>query len=405
MIRDNFKLAFKNLSQRRLRSWLTMIGIFIGIASVVSLIGLGQGLRIAITSQFDFLGTDILSVQASGNTFGPPSSSVPNALSNDLVDKIEKINGVEAAYNRYLTSGTLEFNDKQVIGLAASVPIGEDRKLFEKMLNLKTSSGRMLRQEDNKRLVLGNSFSDDSIFGKAVSSGDKVLLNGEKFEVIGVLEKKGNFMIDGAVLLNENTLLDLTGDDGSTDIIAVKVKDEKIIYQVKEDIEKFLRKERDVKVGEEDFAVTSPQAMLEALDSVLIGVNIFVFIIAAISLLVGGIGIMNTMYTAVLERTKEIGIMKAIGAKNSSIFLLFFIESGFLGMVGGLIGIILGIILAYGLSAIGRIALGSDLIQASVPLSLIIGSLCFSFVLGTFFGVIPAYQASKLQPVEALRKK
>jgi putative ABC transport system permease protein len=405
MISDNFKLAFKNLSQRRLRSWLTMIGIFIGIASVVSLIGLGQGLRIAITSQFDFLGTDILSVQASGNTFGPPSSSVPNALSDDLVDKIEKINGVEASYNRYIASGKLEFNDKQVIGLAASIPMGEDRKLFEKMLNLKTQSGRMLKQEDNKRLVLGSSFSDDSIFGKSVNAGDKVLLNDVKFEVIGVLEKKGNFMIDGSVLLNENTLLDLTGDDGTTDIIAVKVKDEKNIDKVKFDIEKFLRKERDVKIGEEDFAVTSPQAMLEALDSVLIGVNIFVFIIAAISLLVGGIGIMNTMYTAVLERTNEIGIMKAIGATNSSIFLLFFIESGFLGLVGGIIGILLGVLLAYGMSAIGRIALGSDLIQASVPMSLIIGSLCFSFILGTFFGVIPAYQASKLQPVEALRKK
>jgi len=263
----------------------------------------------------------------------------------------------------------------------------------------------MLKQEDNKRLVLGSSFSDDSIFGKSVNAGDKVLLNDVKFEVIGVLEKKGNFMIDGSVLLNENTLLDLTGDDGTTDIIAVKVKDEKNIDKVKFDIEKFLRKERDVKIGEEDFAVTSPQAMLEALDSVLIGVNIFVFIIAAISLLVGGIGIMNTMYTAVLERTNEIGIMKAIGATNSSIFLLFFIESGFLGLVGGIIGILLGVLLAYGMSAIGRIALGSDLIQASVPMSLIIGSLCFSFILGTFFGVIPAYQASKLQPVEALRKK
>ena len=114
---------------------------------------------------------------------------------------------------------------------------------------------------------------------------------------------------------------------------------------------------------------------------------------------------MNTMYTAVLERTKEIGIMKAIGAKNSSVFYIFFIESGFLGTVGGLVGIIFGMALAYGLAFAGKIALGSDLIQASVSPFLIVGALIFSFLLGSFFGVLPALQASKLQPVEALRSK
>ena len=141
MISDNFKLAFKNLSQRRLRSWLTMIGIFIGIASVVSLIGLGQGLRIAITSQFDFLGTDILSVQASGNTFGPPSSSVPNALSDDLVDKIEKINGVEASYNRYIASGKLDnlrlaLSRHQEASNDSQLEIKEATKSLKKLENL-----------------------------------------------------------------------------------------------------------------------------------------------------------------------------------------------------------------------------------------------------------------------------
>ena len=112
---------------------------------------------------------------------------------------------------------------------------------------------------------------------------------------------------------------------------------------------------------------------------------------------------MNTMYTAVLERTKEIGIMKSIGAKNSAIFILFFFESGLLGAIGGIIGVILGIILAYGGSAAGRAALGIDILQADISLGLIIGALSFSFLLGTLFGVLPAYQASKLQPVESLR--
>ena len=132
-------------------------------------------------------------------------------------------------------------------------------------------------------------------------------------------------------------------------------------------------------------------------------VKIFVYIIAAISLLVGGIGITNTMYASVVERTKEIGIMKSIGAKRSDIFTLFFMESGLLGMVGGLIGISLGLSLAYGLAAIGKASLGSDLIQAHVTPGLVIGALMFSFIIGVIAGLLPAIQAAKMQPVNALR--
>ncbi|HLC19408.1 MAG TPA: FtsX-like permease family protein, partial [Candidatus Nanoarchaeia archaeon] len=173
--------------------------------------------------------------------------------------------------------------------------------------------------------------------------------------------------------------------------------------RLKEDIEQLLRKERDVKEGEEDFTVESPQSILESLDSTLFAVQLFVSIIAAISLFVGGIGIMNTMYTSVVERTRQIGIMKSVGAKNSTIFSLFFLESGLLGAAGGIIGIVLGLIMAYGLAAFGRLVLGTELIQAQVSWTLILGALLFSFVLGTLSGLLPAVQASRMQPVEALR--
>ena len=113
---------------------------------------------------------------------------------------------------------------------------------------------------------------------------------------------------------------------------------------------------------------------------------------------------MNTMYTAVLERTREIGIMKAIGARNSMIFLLFFLESGLLGMIGGIIGVLLGASIAYGMAFIGKLVLGSSLIRASINIYLVFGALSFSFIIGTIFGVLPALNASKLPPVEALRK-
>ncbi|MEA2037987.1 MAG: ABC transporter permease [Nanoarchaeota archaeon] len=382
-----------------------MLGIFIGIASVVALIGLGEGLRIAITAQFGFLGSDVLSVQASGmGLAGSPGTGVTEPLTDDLADKIEKVNGVEAAVNRYIKTGTLEFNNVQGIGMAMSMPDGEDRKVVEDMLNVKTEHGRLLKDGDNRKALLGNSFTNkDNWGGKGIKSGDRVLISGLTYEVIGIMKKKGSFLLDNIILINEDALLNDFGDDGEVDIIGVKVKDEKIIGDIKEDIEKLMRKERGVKEGEENFAVDSPQATLDSLNSTLFAVNLFVILIAAISLIVGGIGIMNTMYTSVLERTKEIGIMKSIGARNSGIFTLFFIESGLLGIVGGIIGIIIGLILAYGLAAVGRAALGGGLIQAHVSFGWIITALLFSFGVGLFAGLTPALQAAHKNPVDALR--
>jgi putative ABC transport system permease protein len=404
MIKDYLNYALQSLRHRRLRSWLTMIGIFIGIASVISLIGLGEGLRIAITSQFGFLGTDVLSVQASGLNYGPPGSGAVDPLKEELVDKIKVINGVDTAFGRIIQSGKMEFNGRQDIVFIISMPPGEDRKTVETILNLKTSEGRLLKDGDVK-LLLGNDFTKDLEFGKGIHSGDRVILNDKRYEVVGIIEKKGSFIYDTAVYVNEDVVRDIFGDDGFYSVIAIKVKDTKNIESVKEAIEKLLRRERDVKKGEEDFSVQSPQKTLEALSSTLFAVNLFVYIIATISLVVGGIGIMNTMYTAVLERTKEIGIMKSIGARNSAIFTLFFIESGFLGLVGGILGILFGAGLAYSLAFFGRLALGSDLIRVSISPFLVIGALAFSFILGTLFGVLPAIRASKLRPVDALRSK
>lgn len=404
MKKDYILFALNSLRSRKLRSWLTMLGIFIGIASVIALIGLGEGLRTAIVSQFGFLGSDVLTVQAAGVAFaGPPGQAVSTPLDDSLSKKIERIRGIEAAINRYIESGAVEFNDKQHIGIIASIPEQENRKVFERMVNLRAGDGRLLDDNDDRRVVLGHDYSTDEIYGKKVPVGSSLLINGKIFEVAGILEKKGSFIFDHTAFLNENALLDIFGNRKTVDAIAVKAKNADDIPRLKEEIEQLLRKERDVKKGEEDFIVQSPQSILEALDSTLFAVQLFVSIIAAISLFVGGIGIMNTMYTSVVERTRQIGIMKSVGAKNSTIFTLFFLESGLLGAAGGVIGIILGMSIAYGLAAFGRIVLGTDLIQAQVSAFLIFGALIFSFVLGTLSGLLPAIQAARMQPVEALR--
>ena len=404
MLKDYSRFAINGIKNRKLRSWLTMIGIIIGITAVVSLIGIGQGLKVAISSQFGDIGTDKLTVMASGG-MGPPGTGVVTPLTKDNAKKIEQVNGVKTAIGRLTRSIKLEYNDHISFGMAASMAEGDGRKLIESAMNLEAEKGRLLRDGDSKKTVLGNNFGEkDSQFEKQISVGSNVLIQDEKFEVVGILEETGSFAVDGIVFMEEDDLRKIldTSDD-EYDIIVAQVHPNADIKAVQENIEKVMRKERDVKVGEEDFTVQTPQAVLAQVNSTLFAVQLFVYIIAAISIIVGGIGIMNTMFTSVLERTKEIGIMKSIGAKNSTIFSLFFIESGLIGSIGGIIGAAVGISMAMGLAFAGRMALGSELIRAEISIWLVLGSIFGSFLLGSIFGVIPAIRASKLNPVDALR--
>ncbi len=215
MIRENIKLAFVNLTHRKLRSWLTMIGIIIGIAAVVSLIGLGEGLRSAITGQFGFLGTDIISVQASGIAYaGPPGTGAIEPLDSDLAEKISSINGVEAAFNRYIETTTIEFNSIQTIAYVASIPTGDNRRVLETMMNLDVDSGRALKDIDDRKVVLGSSYAEEEVFGdqnvfkKPAEVGDTITINDVDFEVIGIYESADE---DGNV-----TVIEQNADNDST---------------------------------------------------------------------------------------------------------------------------------------------------------------------------------------------
>jgi putative ABC transport system permease protein len=404
MIKDYFLIAITSLKNRKLRSWLTMIGIVIGIATVVSLIGLGEGLRYAINSQFGFLGADLISVNIGSTAGMPGTTTVEEPLTKSNVGQIKRIQSVKMAAGRVLDDGKIEFNDKTDFTVFTSMPSGESRQGIEEVINYEAARGRLLKDGDKYLTVVGSSLADEDTFGKEIVPGSKVKIEDKDFKVVGILKKKGNFMLDSSVLMNEDVhreIFDLPA--GEYDMIGVRVKEESNIDKIKEDIEKLLRKKRDVKEGEEDFTVETAQNVVENLNNILMSVNIFVWIIAGISLVVGGIGIMNTMYTSVLERTKEVGIMKSIGARNSTIFTFFFIESGLLGTIGGILGILLGVFFATSLATVGRAALDSDLISAHFSPILIFGALLFSFSLGVIFGVIPAYKASKLNPVDALR--
>ncbi|MDH3353077.1 MAG: ABC transporter permease [Nanoarchaeota archaeon] len=401
---DYLILALKNLKHRGIRSWLTLLGIFIGVTAVVSLISLGAGLQAAVGAQFGISSTQVITVQAGGiNAFGAPGSGAVNKLTTSDADAIKRLSSVDMAIPRNIETIRVEFNDMLNIMSAISMPYGEEKKRGWEVMDLEAEKGRLLQDSDLKKVVLGNNFAnDDNGFDKSVETGNKILINGEKFEVVGILKKKGSLIFDNIILINNDVLEDLTGYGDEVDLIAVVIKDTDLMNRAVEDIEKLMRNRRGVKEGEEDFEVSTPEVMMETVNNILGGVQAFIVIIASISILVGALGIVNTMTTSVLERRKEIGIMKAIGAKNSQVFMQFFFESGMLGLMGGLVGVVIGTLIGIAGTAGINGFLGTEL-SPVIDFVLIIGALIGSFFIGAVAGIVPAMNAAKQNPVEALR--
>ena len=405
MLRDFFFLAISNLKHRGLRSFLTMLGIFIGIAAVVSLISLGQGLQSAITGQFATLSADTLTVTNAETGFGPPGSTAVRKLTSRDLNIIESVEGIEAVVPRLLRIGKVEYNKISQFLFIVSLPEDqEDIDFVYSTFSIETESGRLLKAEDRKKIIIGNDFKENNGFDKDIRVGSILKIQDSEFEVVGILEKASTFQVNSAIIMPEEDMNDIFNIQDEFDIIAVRVSDPEEIEIVASQIERKLRKDRNLDEGEEDFSVQTPIETISSIQTILNIVNIIVGGIAAISLLIGSIGIANTMYTSVLERTKEIGIMKAIGARNTDILLIFLIESGLLGLVGGIIGIIIGLVLAFSVASTANNAFGDVLISVSISLPLLIFSVIFSFILGISAGILPAYQASRLKPVEALRK-
>ncbi len=404
MLVDYVRLGMKNLRHRQLRSLLTMIGIFIGIATVVSLVALGAGLKAAIAGQFSNLGTDRLIVSAKGGDFGPPGQNTAVELTEADLRVVQRSAYVELATGRMLEPVQMVFNDKRNLELVASLPDDpQERKLVLSVINADPVEGRMPKRGDGYVAAVGSDFSTGDSYGKPIHAGDNIYLNGKKVEVIGVLERRGSVEDDG-IFMNEQAIREIAGVPERYSLIVAQMASEEDIPLASESIAKNLRSSRNVKERKEDFTIQTPGDVLDTFNTVIGGVTWVLVGIAGISLIVGGIGIMNTMYTSVLERTREIGIMKAVGARNSDILAIFIFESGLLGLVGGIIGVILGYLLSKAVVIAGSAALGPGILGADVGFSLVGGALLFSFLVGAIAGAFPAYEASRMPPVEALQQ-
>ncbi|MFA5258543.1 MAG: ABC transporter permease [Candidatus Pacearchaeota archaeon] len=404
MIQDLFFLSTNSMKKRKLRSWLTLLGIFIGIAAVVSLISLGDGLRTAITGQFGSLSVDTLTIQNAETGFGPPGSTAVKKLTNHEVRLIESVNGIEIVIPRLIRIAKVEYNKDAEFSYLGSLP--EDKKQLEfiyENLNTETQEGRVISLSDHGKVVLGNSFASEDLFGKKIAVGSKIKIQGKEFIVAGILKPGSSAILNGVVLMFEDDMKDILNIGDEADLIVARVQNKDDMEKVATDIQNKLRKDRKEKIGEEDFTVQTPVQSLAAVNTILNIINIIVVGIASISLLIGGIGIANTMYTSILERTKEIGTLKAIGAKNSDILTLFVIESGLFGLIGGVAGAIFGILLSLLVSISANSYFGENIITINLSWPLLIGAIGFSFFIGILAGLIPSYQASKLKPVDAMR--
>ncbi|HLC87327.1 MAG TPA: ABC transporter permease [Candidatus Nanoarchaeia archaeon] len=393
------------MKKRKLRSWLTLLGIFIGIAAVVSLISMGEGLRTAITGQFGELSVDTLTFSNAETSFGPPGSTAVKKINDNDIRLIESVNNVKIIIPRLIRVAKIEYNKAASFGYVINMP--EDKEKIDFIytnMNIEVDEGGLLDLNDKGKVLLGNDYLNENKFEKKVRIGSNIIIQGKSFEVVGILKKASTFTINSVVLMLDSDMRDILNiPKDEHDILAIRINSKENVEKAAKDIENEIRKDRKEKIGEEDFKVQTPLQSISAVNTILDVVNIIVIGIAAISLLIGGIGIANTMYTSVLERKAEIGTMKAIGAKNLDILKLFVIESGLFGLAGGVAGAVLGIFLAYLVSVSANFYFGNNIFAFSINWVLIIGAIMFSFLIGVLAGLVPSYQASKLKPVDALR--
>ncbi len=393
MIKDLLFLSLKNMRHRQLRSWLTVLGVVIGIAAIVSLITIGQGLENAIVEQFSALGSGKIRVVPEGLT-GPPVGD--SGLTEDDVDIVRETIGVDYACGAILTSATITSDNQDYITFIKAIDsnLAEEGKVD---INAEIGEGSWFSSGERKVAVIGHGFAND-IYDEEIRLKNSIEINNEKFKIVGILKKIGSQEVDNVIYIPKDDAKEMFDKNDEVNFIYAAVEEGKDLDDIAEKIQVNLENSR----GNDNFEVYTPEQLMAQLGSILGIVQFILAGIAAISLAVGGIGIMNTMYTSVLERTKEIGAMKALGANGKQIMTLFLLESGLIGLVGGLIGILLGNIFAFSLGGIASLA-GFGYLKVSIMWSVIFFALLFAFVVGVISGLWPAYKASQLNPIDALR--
>lgn len=397
--------AVSSLSANKLRTALTMLGIVIGVASVISMLAIGNGASSSITSSIESMGTNLLYVMPNNQGTNPQPVTLADA--NAIIDSggAPSVVAVAPVVQRSM--------DVTYAGTSTNTTVMGVTPNYSTVRNTPVESGRFITQadiDDHATVAIIGADVVEELFGSSVGVlGQKIRIGSNLYQVVGILESKGGNAIgssDNQVIVPLSTaqVRLITRSDAHDEVsqISVQVADAEKVDSAISEVTAILRSRHNIKGdNEEDFNVMSTEAFTEAATSITGIMTIFLGGIAGISLLVGGIGIMNIMLVSVIERTKEIGLRKAVGARDSDILLQFMVESLIIGLAGGILGILLG----WGISSLIKsvASFGSTALTPEISLGSVIMAVSFSVAVGLVFGLYPANRAAKLEPVEALR--
>jgi putative ABC transport system permease protein len=401
-IKEYFYLALRNLRSRSLRSWLTIFGIVIGVFLIVSLISLSEGLQKTVMTQLKMMGGDLIFVMPGEMSEMMVSLMGGMELKDDEIKAIEKARGVEEVVVFPYAAEVARYEGEAKIAFLGGVSFDKASFILREDMGWQTIEGDF--PVSGKREVLIGSLVSKEVF-PGIKVGDELIIKGKKFQVSGVLMSLGSKQDDSMIALDIDDFRAITGKKEGTPMAIVKADPSFGIERVVQNIEISLEEvsKRRVKEDAPAYSVITSETVSDMVGGIVAILQIVVFAFASIALLVGGIGIMNTMYTSVRERTREIGIMKAVGARNFAVLSIFLFEAGIIGIIGGAGGTLLGIIFAKSIEVYGQIH-PMLYIQASVSPGLILFGLAFSLLVGCLSGFFPARKAARLRPVDALRR-
>jgi putative ABC transport system permease protein len=404
MIWENIKMAFRSIAASKLRTALTMLGLIIGISSVVVISAIGEGVKKSVSDQVTGLGANVIAItpgqlisnQNGNRSFNPAATFGASTLTPSDIDTIRNLDKVKGATPFSLISGIPSYEGKTSPSTLIS---GTNSNYLDLVVTQKLESGRFFRNDEEGKFVavLGPDVKT-ALLGSEDAIGKKVSIRNQEFEVIGVIAKEETTSIGGndtgnVLYMPLGTAKILTGSAPSINRIIVQGKDTQTAQQAAEQIKQALLQNHG---NQEDFSVLTQKDILSTFDQIFSLLTTFVSAIASIALLVGGIGIMNIMLVSVTERTREVGLRKALGATGRTILGQFLIEAIVLCIIGGLLGIGLAYAAAYGVGKLANI----EPILTMQAIGYAVGT---SVAVGVIFGIAPAIKAARMRPIEALR--
>ena len=397
--KESVKYSLNNIRKSKARSVLTVLSIFVGIATIFVFVSYGWGLYDYIDEFTSSSSADKLLIMPKGT--GVPGLDDTFKLLDDDLRVVEKTAGVYEATGSYMGVGDVMQDDVLKYVFVASYD--PELPMIMELSDIEVIEGRALRSGDSGKATLGyNYLIKNQIFPKTYSLNSKIEVHGQELRIVGFYEKVGNPQDDSNVYVTNDFMAELYPEKNLSYAMIIARADKNNVDEVGDVVQKKLRQHRNLDAGKEDFTVQSYADLLESFMIVLDIIIGFILLIAFISIVVSAINTANTMITSVLERFKEIGILKSIGARNSEIFKIFLFESGFLGFVAGVIGVLVG----WGASNFAAGILdnaGYGFLSPHYSWVLFAGLIVFATLTGAISGMIPAWRASKINAVDALR--